>query len=91
MKRQRNPTNPNVGFPKTPHVGFHFVLPNLPLNDLRSIAPHHSEVSIVIVALSTTAFLLSIALTFKGFLQLLVVMPPVELTQPHTPITLPKP
>lgn len=45
----------------------------------------------MIVALSTTAFLFSIALMFKGFLQLLVVIPHGELTQPHPHISLPKP
>ncbi len=45
----------------------------------------------MLVALSTTAFLLSIALMFKGFLQLLFVMPDIELTQIHPPVHLPKP
>jgi len=45
----------------------------------------HSEVFVMVAALFVTAFLLSIALAFKAFLHLLLIIPSdrPELTQPY--------
>ncbi len=95
VKRWRNPTSPGVRVQNPyniPNVSSTFTqLANRSVTCFRFIVPHPSEVFIVIVALSTTAFLLSVALIFKVFLQLLVVIPPREITQPQPHVHIPKP